>query len=275
MTIVDRTEEQLLPAPDAPLRRLVLLAAMCLVLGALGGLFAATATRRQPAAARFVPPREAAYDFQLRNQDGHRTSLADARGKVIALTFIYSTCHDLCPAEGNDIVTAMRIVGGDDVEAYVVSVDPVADTQERVREWLERRELTGKGQYLIGSRDELRPVWIHYGIAPVNATRAESEAAARQTDAFFAANPKTAYAPFRYQTPPQPAKPAPGSEDPYPDPSDLAYRGRARHAQGWDFEHSAYVMLIDKHGTQRLGIPFESLTPESLAQDMRDLLSES
>ena len=63
---------------------------MCLVLGALGGVLAATATRTEPAAARFVPPREPAFDFSLRNQDGARTSLADARGKVIALTFIYA-----------------------------------------------------------------------------------------------------------------------------------------------------------------------------------------
>ena len=40
-------------------RRLVLMALMCLVLGGLGGVLAATATRTEPAAARFIPPREA------------------------------------------------------------------------------------------------------------------------------------------------------------------------------------------------------------------------
>ena len=48
----------------------------------------------------------------------------------------------------------------------------------------------------------------------------------------------------------------PASEQPYPNPDDLSYRGRARHGAGLDFEHSAYVMLIDKHGRQRVGIPF-------------------
>ena len=120
------------------MRRLVLVALMCLVLGALGGVLAATATRPEPAAARFVPPREPAYDFSLRNQDGKRTSLADARGKVIALTFIYATCRDLCPAEGSDIATAMRMVGSKQVEAYIVSVDPIGDTRAHA-EWLNRR----------------------------------------------------------------------------------------------------------------------------------------
>lgn len=40
------------------------------------------------------------------------------------------------------------------------------------------------------------------------------------------------------------------------------------------FEHSAYVMLIDKRGVQRLGIPYERLHSDSLAQDLRVLLDE-
>ena len=257
----------------------MLVALMCLVLGALGGVLAATATRPEPAAARFVPPREPAYDFSLRNQDGKRTSLADARGKVIALTFIYATCRDLCPAEGSDIATAMRMVGSKQVEAYIVSVDPIGDTPQRTREWLNRRAFpNGAGQYLIGTRDELRPVWIHYGIAPLQASRQEAQAAAAGADAFFRANPEynqPQTRPFDYQVPPQRTSTPRGADDAFPSASDLAYRGRARHIAGWDFEHSAYVLLIDKHGTQRLGIPFESLEPNSLAQDLRALLSES
>jgi protein SCO1/2 len=247
---------------------------MCLVLGALGGVFAATATRTEPAAARFVPPREPAFDFSLRNQDGVRTSLADARGKVIALTFVYSSCRDLCPAQGAEIAQAIQDVGSDDVVAYIVSVDPAGDTQERAAAWLERRGVVGHAQYLIGTRDELRPVWIHYGIAPINATRQESLAAAAAADAFLAANPNLGQQPLKYEAPPQPSAVPAEADDAYPDPADLAYRGRARHIAGWDFEHSAYVMLIDKRGQQRLGIPFESLDSPSLARDLRALLSE-
>jgi protein SCO1/2 len=279
VALLDRTDEsEQSSAPGTPVRRLVLLALMCLVLGGLGGVFAATATKPAPAATRFVPPREPAFDFALRNQDGKRTSLADARGKVVALTFIYATCRDLCPAEGSDIATAVRMVGGHGVEAYVISVDPIGDTPKRVRDWLNRRAFpAGTGQYLIGSRDELRPVWIHYGIAPLQATRAEAEAAAAGADAFFRANPQynqPQTRPFDYQAPAEPTSTPQGADDANPDPADLAYRGRARHVAGWDFEHSAYVMLVDKHGTQRLGIPFEALDPQSLARDMRSLLAE-
>lgn len=272
MALLDRTP----PAPPpahSPVRRLVLLALMCLILGALGGVLAASATRSDPVAERFIPPREAAFDFSLRNQDGQRTSLADARGKVIALTFIYASCRDLCPAEGNDVASAMEMAG-DGVEAYIISVDPVGDTPERAQAWMKRRNLTGRGHYLLGSRDELLPIWVHYGIAPMNASRREALAAAAGADAFRAANPNPPKVPYEYEPPPQPSVPPEGADDAYPDPADLAYRGRARHIAGWDFEHSAYVLLIDKRGQQRLGIPFEALDPSSLARDLRLLLAE-
>jgi protein SCO1 len=44
--------------------------------------------------------------------------------------------------------------------------------------------------------------------------------------------------------------------------------------QGEDFEHSAYVLLIDKRGRQRVGHPFGNLTPEGLAFDLRKLQAE-
>jgi hypothetical protein len=33
-------------------------------------------------------------------------------------------------------------------------------------------------------------------------------------------------------------------------------------------------MLIDKHGLQRVGLPFEQLDPDGLAEDLKTLLRE-
>jgi protein SCO1 len=41
--------------------------------------------------------------------------------------------------------------------------------------------------------------------------------------------------------------------------------------QGNGFDHSAYVLLIDKRGRQRVGFPVQELTPEGLAHDIRRL----
>ena len=54
------------------------------------------------------------------------------------------------------------------------------------------------------------------------------------------------------------------------------WRAYAISPQGDDgddgaFEHSAYVLLIDKRGRQRVSFPFDKLTPEGLAGDIRRL----
>jgi protein SCO1 len=38
-----------------------------------------------------------------------------------------------------------------------------------------------------------------------------------------------------------------------------------------DSEHTAYVVILDAGGRQRIGFPFEKLTPEGLAHDLRRL----
>jgi len=45
--------------------------------------------------------------------------------------------------------------------------------------------------------------------------------------------------------------------------------------QGEAFDHSAYVLLVDRRGRQRIGFPVEQLTPEGLAHDIRRLQAEA
>ena len=44
--------------------------------------------------------------------------------------------------------------------------------------------------------------------------------------------------------------------------------------QGEEFDHSAYVLLIDRRGRQRIGFPVGQLTPEALAHDIAKLERE-
>ena len=251
------------------------MAAMCLVLGLLGGVLAAGFKRPTPAAARFIPPASPGYDFKLHDESGRLRTLADARGSVVVVAFVYSTCRDVCPAGGNVVSTAIHALHSPQAQAYFISVDPVGDTPARTRRWLAQRGLTGHGHYLLGSRAQLEPVWRHYAIAPIHASRAERIAAAKQSDelAALAAKHPERFKPFTYTYPPQPSTTPTGADDPYPDAGDLAYRGRARHIAGWDFEHTAYVLLIDQKGRQRLGIPFDAVSPDSLERDLRVLLA--
>jgi protein SCO1 len=260
------------PNARPPMRGLVLAMLMSLVLGGLGGLLVAGIAAPHAPASRFHPPREAAQDFRLRDQDGRWTTIRQGHGKVIVLTFLYSTCRDLCPAQAADIVQAVGRLGSraSDVLVYGVSVDPVGDTPDRARAFLKKYGVYGGPvHFLVGDRAALAPVWRAYGIAPINATPQEAAAAAAGYDRLQRRPPaeSPAYEPPR-------RSPPPAARQQYPDTDDLQYRGHARHHAGLDFEHSAYVMLIDKHGTQRVGIPFEQLTPVSLATDLRSLLDE-
>jgi cytochrome oxidase Cu insertion factor (SCO1/SenC/PrrC family) len=196
---------------------------------------------------------------------------------------MYSSCRDLCPAQAAVIGDALKRLRGEPVQVYIVSVDPVGDTPERVRAWLQRRQFGPGGHFLMGTRAQLTPVWRAYAIAPVNASPEDMQAAAEAADAFRAqraaeeARAKSEGKRVQRQRQPyvHPERDTqPAASDPYPDAGDLRYRGQPRHAAGLDFEHSAYVMLIDKNGNQRVGLPFEQLDAVGLARDMRVLASE-
>jgi protein SCO1/2 len=137
----------------------------------------------QPAAARssrseldgaVLPGAIAAPDFTLRNQYGRRVSLGDYRGRVVLLAGLYSTCGDTC------IVIAQQIRGAlDELQSehaklpavLIVSADPAADSAAHVRSFLAEVSLTGRVQYLRGSRSQLRAVWRAYRIEPASTGR--------------------------------------------------------------------------------------------------------
>ncbi len=256
-------------------RRFLLAFAICAILGGLGGLMMAELQSESEARPRFIPPREEAQDFRLHDQDGDPMGLWDVRGDVVVMTFIYTTCWDLCPAEAATMMKAVKQVG-DGVTAFAISVDPVGDTRKRVDDWLRVRNWqNGPMKYLTGTREELAPVWRAYGIVPINATDEDAYEAAESTDRFRAqaADEGLDLAARPYTHPERPAPP-PAALEESPDVRDFTYRGRTRHAAGLEYEHSAYVLLIDKRGVQRLGIPFERLDADALAQDLRVLRDE-
>jgi protein SCO1 len=111
------------------------------------------------------PPGATAPDFALRDQDGERVTMSDYRGRPVAVTFVYSTCEDTCPALVDQVRGALDD-SGVDVPLLAVSVDPAGDTPARARRFLNERRMTGRARFLLGSRDELAPVWRGYGVQP-------------------------------------------------------------------------------------------------------------
>ena len=250
--------------------RLVLAVVVCLVVGVAGGVVAAAATDSGGDPVSFEPPREAPADFRLRDQDGQWASPADARGKVLVLTFLYSSCPDLCPAQGAKILDAVVQAGVKGIQVYGVSVDPEEDTPERARDFMGHYGLPpGPVRFLLGSRAELAPVWSAYGIVPISASPEEKAAARAAAERMRAGEDGKSAQEVLGTDDSTPS----AAGDEYPDAGDQEFRGRRRHFSA-DFEHSAYVLLIDKQGRQRVGFPFEQLDSDLLAADIKALLEE-
>jgi protein SCO1/2 len=119
------------------------------------------------------PPGARMPDFALTNQDGERVTAASLRGRPVVFAFVYSTCKDTCPAQVQSIRGALDDLGHD-VRVVGVSVDPANDTRDRARTFLIDQSMTGRMDFLLGSRAQLEPVWKAFGIAPQTKGREHS-----------------------------------------------------------------------------------------------------
>jgi protein SCO1/2 len=111
------------------------------------------------------PPGARMPDFRLTDQDGRTVSAASLRGQTVVFAFVYSTCEDTCPAQVRSIRGALDRLGHD-VRVVGVSVDPANDTPDRAKTFLLNQAMTGRMDFLLGSRAQLEPVWKAFGIAP-------------------------------------------------------------------------------------------------------------
>ena len=86
-------------------------------------------------------------------------------GRPVAVTFVYSTCEDTCPALVDQVRGALDDTGAD-VPLLAVSVDPANDTPARARRFLNERRMTGPRALPARRRARAAPVWKGYGVQP-------------------------------------------------------------------------------------------------------------
>jgi protein SCO1/2 len=108
-------------------------------------------------------------NFTLHDELGRSHSLAQFRGRVVLVTFIYTNCPDVCPLITANLNSALRDLGSDrdQVRVLAVSVDPEGDTAGTVAKYRKERHLLPEFIYLIGTRPELLPVWKAYHVDAV------------------------------------------------------------------------------------------------------------
>jgi protein SCO1/2 len=114
-----------------------------------------------------LPVIGAAPDFVLTNQDGRRVSLADSKGTVRAVTFIYATCKDTCPMLTAKMALMQQKLGADfgkRVKFVSITVEPEIDTPEVLRDYAKKFDADPAGwSFLTGTNAEIEDVVRKYG----------------------------------------------------------------------------------------------------------------
>jgi cytochrome oxidase Cu insertion factor (SCO1/SenC/PrrC family) len=110
---------------------------------------------------------QTAPGFVLRDQMGQLTSLAQFRGKVVALTFIDPECHQLCPLTTQSMVEALKILGPaaeSRVQLLGIDANPQKTQIADVADYTRTHELEGRWRFLTGAVPELKRIWKSYGV---------------------------------------------------------------------------------------------------------------
>ncbi|MDQ3723029.1 MAG: SCO family protein [Actinomycetota bacterium] len=106
--------------------------------------------------------------FVLDDARGGRVDTRRLRGRPYVVTFLYVGCKDVCPLIGAELKQALQRLGtrADDVTVIAVSADPRGDTRPAVRRWLAKLRMPDNLRYLIGSPEQMQPVWRSHYAAP-------------------------------------------------------------------------------------------------------------
>jgi protein SCO1 len=120
-----------------------------------------------------LPTIGTAPDFALTSQDGARVALRDFRGKVVAVTFIYTSCSDVCPLLTAKMAQVQDELGADfgpKIAFVSITVDPENDTPEALKAHAEAHGADLAGwSFLTGAPVSVREVAHRYGVAVVEA----------------------------------------------------------------------------------------------------------
>jgi len=124
----------------------------------------AVASAESPFRGGVLEPPRLAPDFTLRAPDGREVRLSRLRGQVVALTFGYTFCPDVCPTTLAELAQVRARLAGDAKRLRVlfVTVDPERDSLERVRAYTNAFDSTFVG--LTGTPERLASVRRAWGV---------------------------------------------------------------------------------------------------------------
>lgn len=117
-----------------------------------------------------------APEFSLSDEKGGLTKLADLRGQVVLVNFMFTRCFELCPLLTDKLASVQAELAEDNVEDVYfisISVDPDYDRPDILKEFAEAMGYRPESwAFLTGQHNEIEDVANAYGV--VMAKEAES-----------------------------------------------------------------------------------------------------
>jgi protein SCO1 len=107
-------------------------------------------------------------DFALRDQEGKTFHFANARGEVVLITFIFTTCPDVCPLLTANFAAIQRDLDRQNIADYrllSITTDPERDTPPVLKAYASRfKAHTERWSFLTGNRRDLAKIWKAFGL---------------------------------------------------------------------------------------------------------------
>jgi protein SCO1/2 len=109
--------------------------------------------------------REYFTDLPLLTQEGKEVRFYTdmLKGKVVLISFIYTSCTEICPILMPNLVRIQELLGdgsGRDVSLISISVDPVDDTPEELKKYGEKYGARDGWTFLTGKKENVD--WVVY-----------------------------------------------------------------------------------------------------------------
>ena len=113
----------------------------------------------------------AAPDFTLTTQDERPLRWADLRGKVVLVSFVFTTCNGTCPATTHRLSAVAQklreqgLFQGDAVRLVSITLDPARDTPAALRRYMQLYDADpAHWTFLTGSPKQVARVIAGWGM---------------------------------------------------------------------------------------------------------------
>lgn len=99
----------------------------------------------------------------LTNHDGKSVRFYDdlLKGKVVAISFIYTKCPDVCPMDTAKLRQVQELLSarmGKDIHFYSISIDPKNDTPPVLKDYRTRFDVTKGWTFLTGTEKDVAAI---------------------------------------------------------------------------------------------------------------------